>query len=132
VLNISLATNERYKNAQGEWVERTEWHRVKVWGKRAEGLSKILAKGDQLYLEGRISTSKYEKDGVMRYSTEIMAIEVIPLKYTGLASDERGNSEPRQVAQPPEAPKPAQHRQTSFRGKPLAKTSGEFPGDKGL
>lgn len=77
VLKLRLATNESWKDKEGNRQERTEWHQIVVWGKRAEGLSKILAKGAQLGIEGRISTREYQdKDGNKRWTTEIVATEV--------------------------------------------------------
>ncbi len=74
-LKFSLATNERVKKGE-QWEDHTEWHRVIVWGKRAESLSTMLAKGSAVLVEGCIRTTKYEKDGSTRYSTEINANEV--------------------------------------------------------
>ncbi len=77
VLNFSLATNEGFKNRDGEWQSRTEWHKVTVWGKRAEGLNKILQKGTQLFVEGRLQTRAWEdKQGQKRYTTEVVAQDV--------------------------------------------------------
>jgi single-strand DNA-binding protein len=74
VLRIRLATSESYMNKAGERQERTEWHTVIVWGKRAEALNKILSKGRTIWVEGRIQTRSWEdKDGGKRYATEINA-----------------------------------------------------------
>jgi single-strand DNA-binding protein len=74
VLRIRLATSESYVNKAGERQDRTEWHTVIVWGKRAEALNKILSKGRTIWVEGRIQTRSWEdKDGGKRYSTEINA-----------------------------------------------------------
>lgn len=75
VLRIRLATTESYANKAGERQERTEWHTVVVWGKRAESLNKILSKGRTIWVEGRIQTRSWEdkKDGSKRYATEINA-----------------------------------------------------------
>ena len=77
VLKLRLATNESYVDRNNVRQERTEWHRVTVWGRRAEGLGKILQKGDSLFVEGRIQTSSYEKNGEKRYSTEIIANNIV-------------------------------------------------------
>lgn len=78
VLKLRLATNESFKDKNGVRQERTEWHQVTIWGKRAEGLARILAKGRQLCVEGRIRSSSYEdRDGVKRYRTEIVASNVV-------------------------------------------------------
>lgn len=90
VLRLRLATNERYQDKQKEWKERTEWHSITVWGKRAEALHRILSKGSSLFIEGALRTSSYDdKEGVKRYKTEIVAKEVI---LTGGKGGERSES----------------------------------------
>lgn len=76
VLNMRLATTESYLDKDKVRKERTDWHSVVCFGRRAEALAKILVKGSQVLIEGRICTSSYEKDGVKRYKTEIIANEV--------------------------------------------------------
>lgn len=77
VLRIRLATSESFLNRTGERQERTDWHTVVVWGKRAEALNKILSKGRTIWVEGRIQTRSWEdKDGGKRYSTEINATNI--------------------------------------------------------
>jgi len=76
VLNMRLATNESWVDKNKQVQERTEWHRVAVFGPRAEGLAKVLAKGACICVEGRLNTSSYEKEGVTHYSTEIIAREI--------------------------------------------------------
>ncbi len=87
VLKLRLATNETYLDRNNVRQERTEWHRVTVWGRRAEGLGKILQKGDSLFVEGRLQTSSYEKNGEKRYSTEVIATNIV------LAGSGRGRGE---------------------------------------
>src|SRR5580658_8293890 len=77
VLKLRLATNESYVDKNQVRQERTEWHRVTVWGRRAEALGKFLQKGDSLFVEGRLSTSSYEKNGEKRYSTEVVANNIV-------------------------------------------------------
>ena len=77
VLKLRLATNESYLDKNNVRQERTEWHRVTIWGRRAEALGKILNKGDSLFIEGRLQTSSYEKNGEKRYSTEVVASNII-------------------------------------------------------
>ncbi len=77
VLKLRLATTESYLDRSNTRQERTEWHRITIWGKRGEALAKILSKGDRLFVEGRIQTSSYEKNGEKRYSTDIIANNVI-------------------------------------------------------
>lgn len=77
VLKLRMATADSYKDKDGNWKERTEWHSVTVWGKRGESLAKLLAKGSKLLVKGSIRTSSYEKDGEKRYRTEINASNII-------------------------------------------------------
>jgi single-strand DNA-binding protein len=78
VLKIRLACTERYKDTKAnQWTERTEFVNVTVWGKRGEALGVILAKGSGVLVEGALRTSSYEKNGEKRYSTEVVASNVI-------------------------------------------------------
>ena len=77
VLKLRLATTETYLDKSNTRQERTEWHSVTVWGKRGEALAKILTKGSSIFVEGGIRTSSYEKNGEKRYSTEIVANNII-------------------------------------------------------
>jgi single-strand DNA-binding protein len=77
ILKLRLATTESYLDKSNVRQERTEWHRVTIWGKRGEALAKILAKGSTIFIEGRIQTSSYEKNGEKRYSTDIIANNII-------------------------------------------------------
>ena len=73
VCKLNIATSRRYTNKNNEAVEETEWHRVSVWGKQAEHCNNYLTKGRQVYVEGRLRTSSYDKDGQKHYTTEIVA-----------------------------------------------------------
>jgi single-strand DNA-binding protein len=74
VANFSVATNESWTDKNGQKQERTEWHKVVVWGKLAELCNQFLAKGRQVYLEGRLQTRQWQdKDGQTKYTTEIQA-----------------------------------------------------------
>jgi len=74
VVNFTLATSENWTDKSGERVERTEWHRIVVWGKVGELCAQYLSKGRTVYVEGRIQTREWEdKDGNKRYTTEINA-----------------------------------------------------------
>ncbi len=79
VLSFRVATNDTWIDKEGVKQSRTEWHRVKVFGARAEGLGRILKSGTRVWVQGRISTSTYEKDGQKKVSIEIIAWDVIPL-----------------------------------------------------
>lgn len=77
ITTIRLATSESWKDKQtGETQERTEWHRVEFFGRLAEIAGEYLRKGRQVYIEGRLRTDEYEKDGVKRWSTKIIADEM--------------------------------------------------------
>ncbi len=74
VATFSVATNEKYKDSKsGEWKENTEWHNIVCWRHTAELAEKYNRKGTQLYIEGKIRTRSWEKDGEKRYVTEIVA-----------------------------------------------------------
>lgn len=80
VTNFSIATDETYTGKDGQKVEKTEWHKIVVWGKQAEFCGNYLSKGRLVYIEGKIETRKYtDKDGVEKYSTEIKADRVVGL-----------------------------------------------------
>tara|TARA_B100000767_G_scaffold69624_1_gene66277 strand:- start:8739 stop:9194 length:456 start_codon:yes stop_codon:yes gene_type:complete len=71
--NLSLATSQNWTDkSSGEKKEKTEWHRVVFFGRSAEVLDQYVKKGQELYIEGSLSTSKYEKDGIERYTTNII------------------------------------------------------------
>ncbi len=73
VASLAIATSEKFKNKNGEMEERTEWHRVTLWGKLAEIAKEYLAKGRTVYIEGRLQTRKWtDRDGNDRYTTEIV------------------------------------------------------------
>jgi single-strand DNA-binding protein len=77
VANFSVATTEKWKDKQsGEMQERTEWHRIVAWGRLGEICGEYLSKGRQVYIEGKMQTRQWEKDGVTRYTTEVVAAEM--------------------------------------------------------
>jgi single-strand DNA-binding protein len=105
VLRMRLATSESYADKAGQRQERVEWHTIVVWGKRGEALNKLLAKGSQIWIEGRIQTRTWEdKDGRKHYATEINALDV------GLLGPSRNSRE--QGSQTPEYGEP-EHEPTS-------------------
>jgi len=84
VATLNVATNERFKDRNGEFQERTEWHRVVAWGRTAEICQEYLKKGSQVYIEGPIQTREWEdKDGQKRYTTEIKALTLTMLDSRG-------------------------------------------------
>lgn len=75
---VSLATNDSYKDKNGEWKENTQWHNMIAWGKTAERLAKITDKGMEVAIEGRLVNNNYEtKTGEKRFSTEIELTEFV-------------------------------------------------------
>ena len=80
---FSLATNDRYKDKSGQWVENTEWHNVILWRGLAEVAEKYLKKGSKVYIEGKITTRSWEKDGEKKYMTEIVGSELLMLDSKG-------------------------------------------------
>jgi single-strand DNA-binding protein len=77
VANFTVATNEKWRDKDGNNQERTEWHRVVVWGRTAENCAQYLHKGSSVYVEGRLQTREWEdKDGNKRNTTEINALNV--------------------------------------------------------
>lgn len=80
VCNMRLATTENYKDSNGEWVEKTEWHNVVAWARLAEICNEYLRKGSQVYFEGQLQTRSWDdRDGNTRYTTEVKAREMLML-----------------------------------------------------
>ena len=80
VATINMATTEVWNDKSGQRQEKTEWHRVVLWGKTAESLNEYLTKGKQIYVEGRLQTRQWDdKDGNKRYTTEIRGDRVVLL-----------------------------------------------------
>lgn len=73
VTTFSLATTESFKNKDGQRIDQTEWHSIVLWRGLAEVAEKYLKKGQLVYIEGKLKTRSWEKDGVKRYTTEIQA-----------------------------------------------------------
>jgi len=77
VCKFSMATTEKWKDkGTNEMVSKTEWHNITVFGRLAEICDEYLYKGKQVYIEGRLQTSSWEKDGITRYKTEVVASEM--------------------------------------------------------
>jgi len=75
--NFSIATSEKWTDANGQDQERTEWHNISVWTKSAEACAKHLAKGSRVYVEGKLQSREYEKDGVKHRAWNVNAFTVI-------------------------------------------------------
>jgi single-strand DNA-binding protein len=94
VATLNLATTENWKDKEGQRQEKTEWHRVVVWGKTAEALGPYLTKGKQIAIEGRIETRQWDdKDGNKRYTTEIKADRVTLLGSSGGGAGRSGGQD---------------------------------------
>jgi len=109
VTTLSLATSEKWTDKQsGQPVEKTEWHRVCLFGKVAEIAGQYLRKGSQVYIEGKLQTREWEKDGVKRYTTEIIVDMRGALQLLG------PKPEGQQAApQPSQRPAPQQNQQAA-------------------
>ena len=99
-VKFSMATNNRYKGADGQWVDETTWHNIVVWGKLGEVAIKYVTKGKEVYIGGRINNRKYEdKSGVTKYISEIIADKLVLIG--GKSENAHGNNTG--PAQPAEA-----------------------------
>ena len=84
VANFSIATNEFYKNLNGEKVQNTQWHNIVAWGKIAEIVEKFVGKGKEVAIEGKLTSRSYETEaGEKRYVTEVVASEILLLGIKG-------------------------------------------------
>ncbi len=91
VCSLRVATTEKRKDKDGNWVDQTEWHSVVVWGRQAETVNQYCKKGKQLYIEGRLQTRKWQdKEGKDQYSTEVVAENVRFLGGGGGGGGEEG------------------------------------------
>jgi single-strand DNA-binding protein len=116
VANLRLATSENRKNRDGEWEERTEWHRIVLYGRQAETAKDYLHKGSKVYVEGRIETRSWDdQDGQKHFMTEIVGWNFFILDAKGQ------NANPPESAQPQQSGAPADQSQ---------KPSADFPGEE--
>lgn len=77
--SFTLATTESYKDKEGNYQDQTEWHRIVAWRWLADLTEKSLKKGSKVYIEGKLSTRSYEQDGIQKYTTDIIAREIITM-----------------------------------------------------
>jgi single-strand DNA-binding protein len=102
---VGLATSRRWQDkSTQEWQEETEWHNLVIWGKTAENLTQYLTKGKTIYVEGRIKSRNWEKDGVKHYATDIVVDEVV---LVGGRSDSGGEGGGGARPRPAAASRPA-------------------------
>jgi single-strand DNA-binding protein len=110
VTNLSLATSEQWTDKQtGQKVEKTEWHRVSMFGKVAEIAGEYLRKGSQVYIEGKLQTREWEKDGIKRYTTEIVVDMQGTMQLLGgrpQGDQQQGGNNYQQSAPRQQAPRP--------------------------
>ena len=102
ICSFSVATDESYKDRDGNKVERTEWHNITVFQRMAEHCANYLAKGSLVYIEGSLKTDKWQdKDGNDRYTTKITAqrVQFLDRKQDGEGRGDNGGQQPRQRAQ---------------------------------
>src|SRR5215469_832501 len=128
ITSIRVATTESWKDKQsGEAQERTEWHRVEFFGRLAEIAGEYLKKGRQVYVEGKLRTDEYEKDGVKRWSTKIIADEMQMLggREGGGAEAGSGGGYERRERGPARGPQPA-----PARSAPAAPAADNFDEDE--
>lgn len=115
VCNMRLATNESYKDANGQMVDKTEWHSVVAWSRLAEICGEYLKKGSQVYFEGSLQTRSYDdKDGNTKWVTEIKAREMMMLSGRGDVPSGGGGGGNGYQSAPNRAPQPAAAAQSNF------------------
>ncbi|MFN7925337.1 MAG: single-stranded DNA-binding protein [Bryobacteraceae bacterium] len=135
VTNFTIATSRRWKDQQtGEWKEQTEWHNVVLW--RSENVSNYLTKGKQVYVEGRLQTRSWDdKDGNKRYTTEVVADDVILLggRGGGEGGDSGGFDQPNAPVSMPRSARPqAAAAPRSSAPPPAAPPQADPYGDQGI
>lgn len=115
VANVSLATSEKWKDQQGNEQERTEWHRVVMFGRTAEIAGQYLRKGDQALVIGKLQTRKWEKDAVDHYTTEIVVdgFDGRRLHLLGSARNDNGQQQAPQQQRPQQRPQNASRPQSA-------------------
>jgi single-strand DNA-binding protein len=124
VLKLRLATSETYVDKNRQRQERTEWHNVVIWGKRAEALAKILTKGSRIFVEGGLRTSSYDdRDGNKRYRTEVVCSNIL-LQGSGGGAGGRGGGGGGGFK---EAGPPDDEMSEGFRPQSGAPQGGDFP-----
>ena len=128
VANFSMATSETYKDRNtGEKRETTEWHNVVLWRGLAEVVEKYVKKGDMIYIEGKLKTRSWEKDGVTRYTTEVVGDNMTMLG--GGNNSSGGGATPYQenTYQQPTAATPAPQQPAAAPSPPVADATDDLP-----
>ena len=96
VASYRIATDESYTDKNGQRIDRAEWHSITVWGKQADHCANYLSKGSNVFVEGKLSTREYEKDGQKRYATEIKAerVQFLDRRENGQKNGEQSRTAP--------------------------------------
>lgn len=111
VMNFSLATNRKWKDKAGKPQESTEWHKVAMWGERAEKLAQYITKGKMLLVEGEIRTRTYEKDDETKYFVEIVANNI---EFAGGARTDADDAPPAKTNGKPKSGKSSKESRVPF------------------
>ncbi|KQB54070.1 single-stranded DNA-binding protein [Pseudomonas endophytica] len=133
VTNLSLATSEQWTDKQtGQKVEKTEWHRVSMFGKVAEIAGEYLRKGSQVYIEGKLQTREWEKDGIKRYTTEIVVdmqgtMQLLGGRPQGDQQNQGGGNNYQQSAPRQQAQRPAPQQQQQQQSRPAPQQQPQQP-----
>ena len=133
VTNLSLATSEQWTDKQtGQKVEKTEWHRVSMFGKVAEIAGEYLRKGSQVYIEGKLQTREWEKDGIKRYTTEIVVdmqgtMQLLGGRPQGDKQNQGGGNNYQQSAPRQQAQRPAPQQQPQRESRPAPQQQAQQP-----
>src|SRR5260370_7413546 len=103
VAKYSLATNERFKEKEGQWQDRTEWHNITAWARTAEIIGEYVKKGSKVYIEGSLRTHSWDDktSGQKKYMTEIVVNELILLGGRGESAGDSSSGSRRASASPP-------------------------------
>lgn len=102
ITNFSLATTHSYKGKSGDWVNETTWHRITAFN-LSDFMKENLKKGKKIYVEGRLTNREYtDKEGVKRYSTDIISEKLIPLEATGVGREEESSNGSSEVSETPQ------------------------------
>ena len=125
VAKLSLATNRQWKDGSGQQQEKTEWHRLTLFGRLVDIVEQWVKKGDRLYVEGRIEYSQTEKDGQTRYWTDIVVVEMVRACWDLPGREEEDSKAPRLRAR--RRPHRSRSRTTTCRSRDLLK---EYSGSR--
>lgn len=115
IASFTIATSEKYKDKQtGEAIEKTEWHNISAFRRLGEVVGEYVKKGSLIYIEGKIHTRKYEKDGVTHYATGIVASEMKMLGSKDVDQQQTQQNQPRQQQRPQKQSQPPESSGSGF------------------